>query len=250
VIAEAEPEAEPDEVEEPVSETSTVDQARSAEEARAIADERAAMLAARQKEMIEKKPVSTVPETEYKKRRVWPWILGIGAVVIIALAIAWFIFPEKVNQIMNRDNVSVTMGDQSDISDSEPMDSDEQKPESERPDEAEVDPAETQSAANVEDEAPRDESAIQQTQTTPDPALIAKPAGKQYYIIAGSFANPGNAENLVKTLKSQGFNSSIIGKRNNLYTVCFSSHSTKNTAEEELARIRNTNDAQAWLLYY
>ncbi len=258
--AENEPETEPEtepvvEVEEEsVSETSAVDQARASEEARAIAEERAAMLAARQKESIKEKPISTYSGTENKKRKAWPWILGTAAMIIIVLAIAWFVFPEKVKNVVNKDNAAITMGEQSTIHDSESGVLEEQdkeaKTDTEKKEESVVETAKNQSAAQEEPTSLREETAVQQPKTTPHPEPIARPAGKQFYVVAGSFANLNNADNFVRTLKSKGFNSSVIGKRNNLYTVCFSSHASKKSAEEELARIRNSNDAQAWLLYY
>ena len=206
---------------------SAVDQARAAEEARAIAQERAAMLAARQEKKLEDKPASTYKEPESTNKKVWPKVLGISAVVIFLLAVGWFMFPEQFNSILNRDKSEITPGDDAGNQD-ENSDTDQDIPVSDQP-------------VLAPDQQPEPEK-------VPVPAV--RPAGKQYHIVAGSFANLNNAEKLVRTLREQGFNASIIGERNNLHTVCFSSHQDKNAAEEELTRVRNSNDPQAWLLYY
>ena len=69
-----------------------------------------------------------------------------------------------------------------------------------------------------------------------------------FYIIAGSFNNRINAENLVKSLKKENYNASIVGKnKNGLIRVCFDRFLTKEEASASLQSIKQTNKS-AWIL--
>lgn len=68
-----------------------------------------------------------------------------------------------------------------------------------------------------------------------------------YYIVGGCFSVYENAQNFLNKLQSEGYNASIIGKRNNLYTVVYGTYSTRKEAAEKLQAIRE-NNASAWLL--
>jgi len=83
-----------------------------------------------------------------------------------------------------------------------------------------------------------------------EPVPDARPSGKKYYVVAGCFADINNAENYVRTLRQKGYDASIFGKRDNLHAVCFSAHTSRQAAAEELSLIRDTYDPSAWLLYY
>ena len=69
-----------------------------------------------------------------------------------------------------------------------------------------------------------------------------------FYIIAGSFNNRINAENLVQSLKKENYNASIVGKnKNGLIRVCFDSFLTKEEASASLQSIKQNNKS-AWIL--
>ena len=54
---------------------------------------------------------------------------------------------------------------------------------------------------------------------------------KKYFLVAGSFSNEKNANNLVDQLRSENYNSEIIGKsENGLTRVSFDSFVNKNEA--------------------
>ena len=68
-----------------------------------------------------------------------------------------------------------------------------------------------------------------------------------YHIVGGCFSDKNNAKKLVKQLKKDGFNATIIGKRKGLWTVSYNSFSTKREAIEVLATAKAHN-AKAWIL--
>lgn len=69
----------------------------------------------------------------------------------------------------------------------------------------------------------------------------------RYYIVAGCFRDEVNADELVKSLKSKGFNAEKFGKIGNLYAVCFTSFDDKEMAVKELKRIREAIHPEAWM---
>ena len=68
-----------------------------------------------------------------------------------------------------------------------------------------------------------------------------------YHIIGGCFSSKSNARKMVRKLKREGFNASIIGKRKNLWTVSYSSFSSRKEAIEALADAKSHN-TKAWIL--
>jgi len=69
----------------------------------------------------------------------------------------------------------------------------------------------------------------------------------QYHIIGGCFSEKKNAKIMVKTLKKQGFDAFIIGKRKGLWTVSYSSFITRKEAVNALENAQGHND-KAWIL--
>ena len=71
---------------------------------------------------------------------------------------------------------------------------------------------------------------------------------KSYFIIAGAFSKEKNANEFVKQLQAENYNSSIIGKtKGGLIRVCFDGFETKEEAIISLDAIRTENKS-AWLL--
>jgi hypothetical protein len=154
--------------------------------------------------------------TRTEKKRVWPWIVGPISLLVILVVIAWFVFPEKVNTIMNRQAAS----------------------------ENEI-PAEPVQ----EIQAPVEEEPVP-AEPEPEIPAVQVPPGKQYYVVAGCFEKIENAESYVTNLKGKGYDSRIFGMRKNLHAVCFNSHPDKSEALSEMNRIRLQYDPSAWVLYY
>jgi|FLOH01.1.fsa_nt_gi nucleoid DNA-binding protein len=70
-----------------------------------------------------------------------------------------------------------------------------------------------------------------------------------FYVVAGAFREPLNAEKKLKELKAKGFDAAIIGKNKwQLTQVVFGSYPTKEEATKALYKIRATQDEDAWLL--
>lgn len=69
----------------------------------------------------------------------------------------------------------------------------------------------------------------------------------RYYIVAGCFRDEVNADDLVRSLKSRGFNAEKFGKIGNLYAVSFASFDNKEPAVKELKRIREEMQPEAWM---
>ena len=103
----------------------------------------------------------------------------------------------------------------------------------------------------TEDAAPGyDEESVSPDQETPVVSDINQGADRKYYIVAGRFRNKVNADNYVSSLLTKGFNAELFRTDDDLYTVSFSSFPSRAQAEEELKRIRQTTEPDAWILLY
>lgn len=71
----------------------------------------------------------------------------------------------------------------------------------------------------------------------------------QYFIIAGAFGVKENADNMVESLISKGYNAAIEGQNSNgLYLVSIESFAVKEVALEKTQELRNGEYPSAWLL--
>jgi hypothetical protein len=70
----------------------------------------------------------------------------------------------------------------------------------------------------------------------------------RYHIIGGCFAQPENADRLLKELEGKGFPALRLKQYGELHPVAFGSYPNRTMALEALARIRSTGAGQAWLL--
>lgn len=70
-----------------------------------------------------------------------------------------------------------------------------------------------------------------------------------YHIVGGCFSSKVNAKKMVRRLKKEGFEASIIGKRKGLWAVGYSSFATRKEAVQFLAEAKTHND-KAWVLKY
>ncbi|MBE50643.1 MAG: hypothetical protein CMP51_03015 [Flavobacteriales bacterium] len=71
---------------------------------------------------------------------------------------------------------------------------------------------------------------------------------QKYFIIAGSFKDQKNANSLVRKLKVENFNASIIGKnKSGNYRVSYNSYNSKEEALIDLTTLKNKNK-QGWIL--
>lgn len=70
-----------------------------------------------------------------------------------------------------------------------------------------------------------------------------------YHIVGGCFSSKVNAKKMVRRLKKEGFDASIIGKRKGLWTVSYSSFATRKEATQFLSEAKTHNN-KAWVLNY
>ncbi len=207
----------------------------------------------------EETPAATYTPSYQKKRRIWPWIAGIVFLIIVLLAAAWFFFPEQVDSILKREMTGSLTGEETDLSvtgiDSPADEELEEAADGENEGAAAGEEMETaageepETSMEVPDETAEAES---RAQGVPDDetGTGGPAAAKMYYVVAGCFADIKNAENYERLLRDQGYNASIFGTWKNLHAVCFSSHTSRQAALEELRHIRGSYDPKAWLLYY
>ncbi len=202
-------------------------------------------------------------EGEKKFGNIWPWVGGAAALIIILLVAAWFFFPDKVNRILpgkSAETVTteVLVPDDSANPAQETSSGSIEETVAETAQDQEVVTDETNAAESDAEESAVLGGETDQTpeetveETVPEPVTETQPAGqsKKYYIVAGMFSIQANAEELVNTLKAKGFNAELFGRHGNLYGVSFSSHESKAAAVQEMNRIREQSNPQAWLLYY
>jgi cell division septation protein DedD len=240
---------------EPEVEEDEIDKARAAEVARALAREKAELLASRQ----ERKPAPPSPPPPPPRKKVWPWIAGFIALLAALLAVGWFLFPEQVDRFLKQDGKELTIGE-APVAEKESPGIEE---EAETVDMEEITgessqasgPAGTPETGDTDGAEPGTGNEEAGEASGPSPggekeSPVRAPAGKQYHVIAGSFASLSNAREYLQLLRTQGYDAAIIGERNHLHTVCFSSHATRQEAQEELRRIRRDRDPEAWILFY
>jgi cell division septation protein DedD/nucleoid DNA-binding protein len=166
-----------------------------------------------------------------KKRRSWILPVSLIALAIILAGAAWFIFPEQVKNILypNRQLSEKNLAEE-----------------------------QNEMSEQLAEEVPEQENVpgqanVQEQNAEPEIPVVSasnQGADHKYYIVAGSFKYKSNAEKYVTILKQKGFNAELFGTHDNLYAVSFSSFSSRTQAEEELKRIRQTTEPNAWILLY
>lgn len=105
--------------------------------------------------------------------------------------------------------------------------------------------------APLVDTTPAADTVIMQD-TTPEPEPIVEeepqidPNVKKYYIVAGSFKVPSNAENFNQKLIDEGYNSEIVMRNNGFQVVTYKTLYDWDNALAEWKKMRNTN-AETWI---
>ncbi|MEJ2594013.1 MAG: SPOR domain-containing protein [bacterium] len=85
------------------------------------------------------------------------------------------------------------------------------------------------------------------------PEAVTEPPPKssvnRYYIIAGSFKNHDNAEQLVQSLRTKGYEARIADtNKYGMYRVAYDGAASLKLAKEKLRAIRQEDNAEAWIL--
>jgi len=87
--------------------------------------------------------------------------------------------------------------------------------------------------------------------------VIAKPetskqvvvATSRFYVMAGAFRDVRNAQNLIRSLKSKGYNALDAGvTRYGLHRIAFAAFDNRTMAEKQLLAIRKNENSSAWIL--
>ncbi|MFN8208388.1 MAG: SPOR domain-containing protein [Bacteroidales bacterium] len=109
----------------------------------------------------------------------------------------------------------------------------------------------------VEPTEPRKDSiAVQDSMNFTEPLpseqeTSSLPAGKRYYIIAGSFVQEVNADKYVTKLQQQGYEATKIPRqKKNMFAVGCISYDSQKEALSQLNHYRNKVHPQAWVLGY
>ena len=72
---------------------------------------------------------------------------------------------------------------------------------------------------------------------------------QNYHVVAGAFRIEENAHKKVAQLQASGFEAELLGKnRYGLHQVSYASFSTREEASAALAKIKQTEAPEAWLL--
>jgi cell division septation protein DedD len=87
------------------------------------------------------------------------------------------------------------------------------------------------------------------TKPTEVPVARQSSTNFAYFIIAGAFNNETNALNLVKQLRSEGFDALVADtNRYGMFRVAYKGFHSSEEAANELTRIKNQHNPQAWIL--
>ena len=168
------------------------------------------------------KEKSTVPKKEETKKPIWIWIAIAAAVILILI----MVFP--VRNYINKQKATAD----TELNDSDSTD-----------DEADSDFEEEDTLEN-EDNITTDNGA-----TTEEIASDNYNTELKFHVIAGSFGEVGNAENLKSTLLKKGYSAAtVLPKDGQWYRVSMSGFADRKSAEEEMKRINTTNSGyEIWL---
>lgn len=183
--------------------------------------------------------ISTPVHPPARKKRRWILPVGIACSLFIIIAAAWLIFPDEIRSIFKSEqsaeekltpseDVAITAEESQDIS---------------SPTETGLDEAGT-----TETVSPPKEVTETTERETPSSEIIS--SGPKYYVVAGCFENRENADRYIDELQAQGYNAELFGTWKNLYAVSFNSFTTKDQALQEMLRIRQSAEPDAWVLYY
>ena len=183
-----------------------------------------------------RKPVEKTIRKKSSSMQIIGWIILI--VIVNGAIVAWFLFNDQITGIFKRDRFKETEMTTT-------VKADQEVPAGEQD-------YETEEVTGIQSEeiVPRE---IEQVEDESDIAPVSQPVlkdRKEYYIVAGCFREENNADQLVIELRRKGFQSEKFGKIGNLHAVSFSSFADKSAALEELKRIRNTEQKEAWIAYY
>jgi nucleoid DNA-binding protein len=69
-----------------------------------------------------------------------------------------------------------------------------------------------------------------------------------YHVVAGAFSSEANAQKAVRELTAKGFKARRLGKNRGLFAVAYGSYATLAEANENMRKIKQSENGDAWLL--
>lgn len=185
-----------------------------------------------EKKFIDRKPV---PDSEIKDRKVyWAYV----TIIPIVLIVGWFVFMNGYNNKNTQESSVLSIGDPT-IEHTETIDLPNEKNESEK---------QPLKDSNFSDTAPIPNKEIKETMEFSIPKSNTT-VQLNYYIIGGAFQYKPNADKLIGTLRSSGYNATHAGLNpNGLYLVSYFNSEDKSEALANLNLIRKESNPSAWLL--
>jgi cell division protein FtsN len=82
-------------------------------------------------------------------------------------------------------------------------------------------------------------------QTIPSPPVTQT---GNYYIVAGSFLNSGNANRQKAALEKKGFSPRIVRKNDDFFYVTLQSFDSRETAKAEMSKLARDLDLPLWVM--
>jgi hypothetical protein len=82
------------------------------------------------------------------------------------------------------------------------------------------------------------------------PPVAAHPVTQSgnYYIVAGSFLKPGNADRQKKVLEKKGYSPRIVQKNDDFFYVTLQSYDSRETAKAEMSKLARNLDLPLWVM--
>ena len=181
-------------------------------------------------------------KTEIRKKKksstqILVWIILI--LVINAAIISWFVFNDEIRGLFDNQPEDISILE-------------------EQPADQSIDAADEQEETAVTGEAGFEETGADiQGQTAIEPEAAPEIeeesisySEKRYYIVAGCFRDERNADALVRNLIQKGYDAEKFGKVGNLHAVSYSSFIDRAEAQNQLRKIREEEELEAWITYY
>ena len=181
-------------------------------------------------------------KTEIRKKKksnsqILVWIILI--LVINAAIISWFVFNDEIRGLFETQPEDISILE-------------------EQPDDQSTDAVDGQEETTVTGDAGIEEkSADVQRPATTEPEAAPEIeeesislSEKRYYIVAGCFREENNADALVTKLTQKGYDAEKFGKIGNLHAVSYASFIDRAEAQNQLRKIREEEELEAWITYY
>ena len=166
---------------------------------------------------------TTPPKEPKKKTNIWLWVIII--LIVNGIIITYFIMSDQFSG-MFKEKEAVSTPDYYDMTNEN-----------------------TEEQTDVITPTESEEQTIEKEPVTypSKPIKQSTISGKRYYVVAGVFRDEQNADNLVKELLNQGYNSEKFCKIGNLHAVSFGVYSSLAEAEREMRRIKQEENPEAWI---